>query len=184
MERGGEQEHKQGKHTRDQKKKRSQGTQLTSPGILNFSDVVEVLGVGDAQELHAMGMPTLLEVPVVVPPATVRFPATDFTLEGLVEAMEAIEPVGYGLAIPVNGEIEGVINGARLLIIIIIPTPKAGSGGGGGGGTTLPFPHFMHCISLFRLPLHKHLPQGLCGAPLHTPPTGPNHVLQKGAYFN
>lgn len=144
-----------------------------------------MLGVGDAQKFHAMCMAALLEVAVIVPPAPVRLPATDLTLEGLVEAMEAIEPVGYGLAVPVNGEVEGVVDGARLLVILVIPaTTSSGGGGGGTSGATPPPTHFSHRISLLRLPLHQHLTQCLCGAPLHTPTAGPYHILQKGAHLH
>lgn len=68
--------------------------------ISNLGDLIEVLGVGDAKDTHASLMPVLPEVALKSPPAPVGYAATDLTLKLLVQAMQLVQPVGNGLAVP------------------------------------------------------------------------------------
>lgn len=68
--------------------------------ISNLGDLIEVLCVGYAQDTHAGLMPVLPEVALKGPPAPVGNASTDLTLELLVQAVQLVQPVGDGLAVP------------------------------------------------------------------------------------
>lgn len=69
-------------------------------GISDFGDLVEVLGVGDAEDTHASLMAVLSEMPLKGSPSPVGYASADFTLKLLVQAMQLVQPVGDWLAIP------------------------------------------------------------------------------------
>jgi len=86
--------------------------------ICNFSDLIEVLGVWNAQDTHAGLVPVLSEVPLKGPSAPIGRPPTDLTLELLVQTMQLVQPVGDGLAIPAQRQLQGVVNEVILLITV------------------------------------------------------------------
>ncbi len=86
--------------------------------ICNFSDLIEVLGVWNAQDTHAGLMPILSEVPLKGPSAPIRRPPTDLTLKLLVQTMQLVQPVGDGLAIPAQRQLQGIVNEVVLLVAV------------------------------------------------------------------
>ena len=63
-------------------------------------------------------MPILSEVPLKGPSAPTRRPPTDLTLELLVQTMQLVQPVGDGLAIPAQRQLQGIVNEVILLIAV------------------------------------------------------------------
>lgn len=86
--------------------------------ISDFSDLIEVLGIRDTQDAHAGLMPVLPEVALKCPSAPVGCPPADLALELLVEAMQLVQPVGDGLAIPAQGQLQWVVYEVILLITV------------------------------------------------------------------
>jgi len=80
-----------------------EGGGRTILSILDLGDLVEVLRVGDAQTSHAVGVPPLLEVPLERSPALVGLVAADLALVHDPQAVQLVEPVGDGLAVPTDG---------------------------------------------------------------------------------
>lgn len=68
--------------------------------ISNLGDLVKVLCVGYAKDTHAGLMPVLPEVALKGPPSPVGYASADLTLKLLIQAMQFVQPVGDGLAIP------------------------------------------------------------------------------------
>mmetsp|Transcript_40482 Transcript_40482/g.89950 ORF Transcript_40482/g.89950 Transcript_40482/m.89950 type:complete len:282 (+) Transcript_40482:630-1475(+) len=87
--------------------------------VVNFRHLVEVFVVGNAKCTHAVLVPPLLEVLLKRTPAPVAVVATDFTLELLVEAVQLVEPVGDGLAVPAQRQLERVVHICVLLILVL-----------------------------------------------------------------
>ena len=68
--------------------------------ISNLGDLVKVLCVWYAQDAHAGLMPVLPEMALKGPPSPVGYASADLALKLLVQAMQLVQPVGNGLAIP------------------------------------------------------------------------------------
>ncbi len=63
-------------------------------------------------------MLVLSEMPLKGSPAPVGCPPTNLTLELLVQPMQLVQPVGDGLAVPAQGQLQGVVDKIVLLITI------------------------------------------------------------------
>ena len=86
--------------------------------ISHLGDLIEVLGVGYAQDTHAGLMTVLSEVALKGPPSPVGYASADLTLELLVQAMQLVQPVGDGLAVPAQRKLERVVDEVIFLIAI------------------------------------------------------------------
>lgn len=79
-------------------------------GVLNGSDLKERLGVGDTQGSHAGLVLGLLEVLLKGSTARVRVVTADLACELALQSVQLPQPVGDGLAVGTQGQLEGVVN--------------------------------------------------------------------------
>mmetsp|Transcript_12242 Transcript_12242/g.19680 ORF Transcript_12242/g.19680 Transcript_12242/m.19680 type:complete len:366 (-) Transcript_12242:130-1227(-) len=98
---------------------------VESLGVLNGCDVVEVLGVGDSQASHSVRMTPLLEVAVEGPAAHVGGAAADLALELHAQSVQLVQPVGDGLAVPAQRQVQRVVHGALVVRVLLLPAPAA-----------------------------------------------------------
>jgi hypothetical protein len=68
--------------------------------IIDGRDVLEVDSVGDLETFHAIGVPPLLEMHLEGTTAPVTVVTANFTFVLYTQAMEFVQPVWDGLAVP------------------------------------------------------------------------------------
>lgn len=63
-------------------------------------------------------MAVFSEVALEGPSSPVGYAPADLALKLLVQAVQLVQPVGYGLAIPAQGKLEGVVDEVIFLVTI------------------------------------------------------------------
>mmetsp|Transcript_34458 Transcript_34458/g.103172 ORF Transcript_34458/g.103172 Transcript_34458/m.103172 type:complete len:247 (-) Transcript_34458:1310-2050(-) len=88
--------------------------------VLDEGDALEVARVRDAEASHAVRVPPLLEVALEGARAHVGLVAADLAPVLDVEAVELVEPVGDGLAVPAERQVERVVDRLLLLLVVVL----------------------------------------------------------------
>mmetsp|Transcript_14285 Transcript_14285/g.30670 ORF Transcript_14285/g.30670 Transcript_14285/m.30670 type:complete len:231 (-) Transcript_14285:952-1644(-) len=89
-------------------------------GVLDEGDSVKVLRVWDAEALHAVRVPPLLEVALIRARAPIGVVAANLALELEVQPVQLVEPVRDRLAVPAEGQVEGVVDWLLLRFLIFL----------------------------------------------------------------
>jgi len=92
---------------------------VESESVLNLSYILEVRAVRDSQTLHAVSVAPFLEVFFKSTAAPVRGTTTNLTLEFLAKAVQLVQPVRNGFAVPAHRQRLRIVLSTIIIIVII-----------------------------------------------------------------